>query len=95
MARTQRHGHRMPFCPGDTVLLFTDGLIERRTEDIDAGRERLTQGLAILAEGDLHEAVESLVHQVRDETQDDDVAAVALRRDLSPEPTGRSDGPVR
>ena len=31
----------VPFCAGDTLLAFTDGLIERRSEDIDAGQQRL------------------------------------------------------
>jgi serine phosphatase RsbU (regulator of sigma subunit) len=80
LAGGSRHHDRIDFCPGDTVLLFTDGLIERRTEDIDAGRTRLGQALGVLAGEDLQRAVGSLVEQVRDETQDDDVAAVALRR---------------
>ena len=75
-----RQHHRVTFCSGDTVLLFTDGLIERRTEDIDAGRARLTGALSALAEDGLDTALGRLVALVRDETQDDDVAAVALRR---------------
>jgi serine phosphatase RsbU (regulator of sigma subunit) len=83
----RRRHHRIDFCPGDTVLLFTDGLIERRTEDIDAGRARLGRGLGALAEGDLQPTLDALVDQVRDATQDDDVAAVALRR-RAPAPDG-------
>ena len=75
-----RHQHRIAFRPGDTVLLFTDGLIERRTEDIDAGRARLGEALGVLAEPVLDGALGRLVALVRDTTQDDDVAAVALRR---------------
>ena len=76
----ERRHHRVTFGPGDTVLLFTDGLIERRSEDLDAGRARLGRALGALGEGDLEQALGSLVARVRDETQDDDVAAVALRR---------------
>ncbi|NBM18347.1 PP2C family protein-serine/threonine phosphatase [Streptomyces sp. GC420] len=36
----------LPYTPGDTLVLYTDGLIERRDEDIDAGLERLTTALA-------------------------------------------------
>ncbi|WP_339127404.1 SpoIIE family protein phosphatase [Streptomyces sp. f51] len=34
------------FTPGDTLVLYTDGLIERRTEDIDVGLGRLATALA-------------------------------------------------
>jgi serine phosphatase RsbU (regulator of sigma subunit) len=88
-----RHHDRVVFCPGDTVLLFTDGLIERRTEDIDAGRERLGGAVGLLAERDLQRALADLVQQVRDATQDDDVAAVALRRHPLPA-TGRTPSEV-
>jgi PAS domain S-box-containing protein len=74
---------RVPFFAGDALLAFTDGLIERRTEDIDAGQRRLMDALATIAghpgEG-LDSAVLELVEAVRDHTRDDDVAVVAVRR---------------
>ncbi|MEU8489005.1 SpoIIE family protein phosphatase [Streptomyces sp. NPDC048641] len=33
------------YTPGDVLVLYTDGLVERRDEDIDAGLHRLTNGL--------------------------------------------------
>jgi serine phosphatase RsbU (regulator of sigma subunit) len=36
----------LPYTPGDTLVLYTDGLVERRGEDIDTGLRRLTDALA-------------------------------------------------
>ncbi|MFI9844900.1 PP2C family protein-serine/threonine phosphatase [Nonomuraea sp. NPDC051941] len=36
----------LPYTAGDTLVLYTDGLIERRGEDIDVGLARLTAALA-------------------------------------------------
>ncbi|WP_270886119.1 GAF domain-containing SpoIIE family protein phosphatase [Pedococcus sp. 5OH_020] len=78
----QRRGeHVVPFRPGDTLLVFTDGLIERRGEDIDVGQQRLLEALALLRQGDLDVALAQLVARVRDATRDDDVAALCLRLD--------------
>ncbi|MGW6965590.1 PP2C family protein-serine/threonine phosphatase [Streptomyces zaomyceticus] len=38
----------MAYRPGDTLVLYTDGLIERRDEDIDTGLDRLTTALSDL-----------------------------------------------
>ncbi|MFF4506732.1 PP2C family protein-serine/threonine phosphatase [Streptomyces sp. NPDC001401] len=37
---------RVPFTEGDTLVLYTDGLIERRTEDVDTSLGRLADCLA-------------------------------------------------
>jgi serine phosphatase RsbU (regulator of sigma subunit) len=76
----RRRRHRVRFDPGDTVLLFTDGLIERRTEDIDTGRGRLSAALVALSDADLDRGLRTTITAVADETHDDDVAALALRR---------------
>ncbi len=36
----------LPYTPGDILVLYTDGLVERRDEDIDVGLERLTAALS-------------------------------------------------
>jgi GAF domain-containing protein len=70
----------VPFLPGETLLLFTDGLIERRDEDIDVGQRRLVDALAAAQGGSLHATVLRLVDRVRDRTRDDDLAVLAVRR---------------
>ncbi|MFC5956019.1 PP2C family protein-serine/threonine phosphatase [Streptomyces pratens] len=42
---TPRPQATVPYTPGDTLVLYTDGLIERRGEDIDAGLHRLADAL--------------------------------------------------
>ncbi len=70
----------VPFLAGDTVLVFTDGLIERRDEDIDQGQERVLGVLPTLVRPDLGAALDEVVNLLRDPSRDDDVAAVAARR---------------
>jgi len=77
---SDRTAHPVTFAPGDLVLAYTDGLIERRTEDIDKGQARLRDAVPTLAGDDLAEKVTVLAERVRDHTRDDDVAVVAVRR---------------
>ena len=72
-----------PFGDGETLLLFTDGLIERRIEDIDVGLGRLVGSAGELKGSDLGAGLEALVREVRDPSRDDDVAALAVRRTRS------------
>ena len=70
----------VPFGVGDTLLAFTDGLVERRDEDIDTGLERLAEAVPGLGGPSLSAGVHRVVAAVRDDTYDDDMAALALRR---------------
>jgi serine phosphatase RsbU (regulator of sigma subunit)/CheY-like chemotaxis protein/anti-sigma regulatory factor (Ser/Thr protein kinase) len=75
-----------PFVPGETLLLFTDGLIERRRESISVGLDRLSEAFAGAPQG-----VEEICDHVLTETvsrqgSDDDVALLAVR--LLARPTG-------
>lgn len=69
-----------PFGPGDTALLFTDGLVERRGEDAEEGMDRLVGAAGRLDRTDLAAWLTAVVDGVRDPTRDDDVAALAVRR---------------
>ena len=67
--------------PGDTLLLYTDGLVERRAEDSDAGTARLVAALTAYRSDDLEDWLNRVVETTRDPTRDDDVAAMLLVRD--------------
>ncbi|MET1058640.1 MAG: SpoIIE family protein phosphatase [Nocardioides sp.] len=75
-----RIARTVPMHDGDTVLLFTDGLIERRDEDIDVGQKKVLHALPMLAQADLDAALGQLVVSLREPSLDDDVAAVVARR---------------
>ncbi|MEV0220055.1 SpoIIE family protein phosphatase [Streptomyces sp. NPDC050704] len=71
-----------PYTPGATLILYTDGLIERRDEDIDTGLNRLTNSLKhhhALAPEPLADAIlTDLVPSPR-RGPDDDTALVVIR----------------
>jgi serine phosphatase RsbU (regulator of sigma subunit) len=76
----QRRQTTVAFHPGDTFLAFTDGLIERRDEDIDRGQERVLGELGVLTAPDLSAGLAEVVELLREPTRDDDVAALVARR---------------
>ena len=72
--------------PGSTLVLYTDGLVERRAESIDVGMERLRQAgveatAALDPAGGRHaEAIASeIVRRLTSADRDDDVAVVVAR----------------
>ena len=68
------------YAPGDTLVLYTDGLIERRGEDIGAGLDRLTGALAAHSALGHEELADALLDclEVRGGATDD-VALVVIR----------------
>lgn len=64
--------------PGSTLVAFTDGLIERRGEPIDAGLDRLAEVIAGL-DGPLEDVVEALLQAMNSATAEDDIALLAVR----------------
>jgi PAS domain S-box-containing protein len=64
---------------GSTVLLFTDGLVERRDEDLDDGLERLRTLLSELGHLPLEELCDAVLEGMARGESEDDVALLALR----------------
>jgi serine phosphatase RsbU (regulator of sigma subunit) len=79
---------------GTTVLLYTDGLVERRDSDLDEGQARLTAALAELADRPLPELCDLLVERMVDSHPEDDVALVAVRLHRQDRPRPASAGRV-
>jgi anti-sigma regulatory factor (Ser/Thr protein kinase) len=74
--------------PGATLLLYTDGLVERRGVSLDDGLDRLRHAASSsLADQGLESLCDQLLTTFLDENRiEDDVALLAMR------PVGRSDG---
>jgi GAF domain-containing protein len=65
---------------GETVLLYTDGLIERRGEIIDVGLNRLSSNAATLTDDRLQSGLAELIERLHYDKGDDDITAVAVRQ---------------
>ena len=67
--------------PGATLVLFTDGLVESRTSDIDAGLERLRAAALRSAAAGPDELCDRLLGDLAGTHRADDIALLALTRD--------------
>jgi hypothetical protein len=64
---------------GDAVVLYTDGLIERRGQLIDDGLARLQQAASSMIDATADEIADGLLHTLISDDSDDDVALLALK----------------
>jgi PAS domain S-box-containing protein len=78
---------------GATVLLYTDGLVERRGQSLDEGLERLRTALAELADLSLDELCDQLLARLLPSSSEDDVALVAVRLHPQDQPRPAEAGP--
>ncbi len=87
-AGVDRTEHEVVLERGGTVILFTDGLVERRGEDLDVGLERLCGELGRLAaEGlCLDDLCDRLLARMAPGPREDDIALVAVRLHHQDEP---------
>ncbi len=64
--------------PGSVLLLYTDGLVERRDEPIDAGIARLTEAVAASGTDDPDALCDGVLAALGADRHDDDVALLAV-----------------
>ena len=64
---------------GDLVLLYTDGLVERRGRDLQDGLDALAELVRKLGRGPLAELPDALVESLVGADADDDVALIAVK----------------
>jgi len=70
---------RYSFPPGSTLLLYTDGLVERRGESLDAGFERLIAAARAATAGTESSLADRVYRAILEETAlEDDVALLAI-----------------
>jgi PAS domain S-box-containing protein len=77
----------VPFVMGSTILAYTDGLIERREEEIDTSLARMVTTVRRLANETVDDLCDGLLDElVRSRSHRDDVAMVAVRfvKDATP-----------
>jgi PAS domain S-box-containing protein len=74
--------------PGSLLLLYSDGLVERRKEPIDVGLRRLADAARTAADHPPEDVCRTLVAKLGvDDSRDDDVVVLAVR--LAAMPSGR------
>ncbi len=78
-AAAERSEAMHPVPPGSTVLLYTDGLVERRGSTLDEGLARLAEHLAALRDLAPGPLCDALLGLLLPGTPEDDVAMMAVR----------------
>ena len=85
-AAGRRSDHQGVLRPGDTVVLYTDGLVENGRAGIDEGIERLSGELTALAGLPLGDLCDRLLERLVPGRADDDIAVLAVRARPENEP---------
>ncbi len=91
--QTDRADHVRPLLPGDTVLLYTDGLVERRDANLDDGLAWLLEAVTAHSAAPLATLCDWLLDQLPADAEDD-VALLALRAHPEDRPRPPDAGPA-
>ena len=82
LATAPVHSHQLR--TGDLVVLYTDGIVERREESLDQGFRRLAAVAEELVDLHVDELADALVEaMVPEDTQADDLAVLVVRVEAS------------
>jgi PAS domain S-box-containing protein len=92
---TARTEHVVDLPTGSTLLLHTDGLVERRGEDLAVSTARLQRALGELGHLPLDELCDALLERVPASGAADDVAVLAVRAHPEDAPRPAEAGPNR
>jgi serine phosphatase RsbU (regulator of sigma subunit) len=72
----------VPMSEGATLLSYTDGLVERRGEDLSTGMTRLASTVGRAHGRPLQTLVSDVLESMGDDRGTDDIAVLALRRTI-------------
>ncbi|MFD2090053.1 SpoIIE family protein phosphatase [Blastococcus deserti] len=89
----RRADHTADLPDGSTLLLFTDGLVERHGADLDEGLAALQKALLDLGEAPLEELCDAVLRRLVPGGTTDDVALVAVRAYPEDRPRPAEAGP--
>ena len=78
-AKTRRITREITLPTGATLLFYTDGLVERRGQDLDEGLCRLVSAVSQHASGDLETLCDAVLDAMVSRGAEDDVAMVAIQ----------------
>ncbi len=91
---TERRESELVLERGATLLMYTDGLVERRFEELHIGIGRLEQAVADLRELPLQQMADEIVRRLVPGEPEDDIALLAIRLHPQDRPRPAEAGPV-